>query len=121
MRSIHTNHGVMELLVTILKNYRNVESVLLGFVEFDVTGATILEGKGMGQLLGDVPIMAGLRGLFPGSAHDSYVIIAAMKKERVQGCIELIENICGPMDSPSAGIIFSLPIGALRGMKPAFD
>jgi len=111
----------MELLVTILKNYRKVESVLLGFVELDVTGATVIEGKGMGQLLGDVPIMADLRGLFPGSAHDSYVIIAAMESERVKKCIELIEGICGPMDSPSAGILFSLPITTIRGMKPAFE
>lgn len=111
----------MELLVTIIKDYRKVESLLLGFVEADITGATVLEGQGMGQLLGDVPIMAGLKGLFPGSAHESYVIIAAMPASKIAECITLVEKTCGPMDMPSAGIVFTLPIGLIRGMKDALD
>jgi hypothetical protein len=111
----------MELMVTIIKDYRKVESLLLGFVEADVTGATVIEGQGMGQLLGDVPIMAGLRGLFPGSAHESYVVIAAMASSKISKCIELVESICGPMESPSAGIIFTVPIGTIRGMKDTLD
>ena len=116
----HEN-SAMELLVVILKDYRKVESVLLGFVELDVTGATVLEGQGMGQLLGDVPIMVDLKGLFPGSANDSYVILAAMSAGQITQCMGLVESVCGTMDAPSAGIMFTVPIGAVRGMKPAID
>ena len=106
----------MELLVTIIKDYRKVEDLLLGFVERDVTGATVLEGRGMGQLLGDVPIMADLRGLFPGSAHNSYVVIAAMTSEKARDCIRLVEETCGPLDQAGSGVVFTMPIGNMRGL-----
>ena len=65
----------MRLVVCILKDYRRVEEILLGFVELGVTGATVFDARGMGQILGsEVPIFAGLRGLFPGSAVDSQII-----------------------------------------------
>ena len=107
----------MELLVVIIKDYRKVEDILLGFIELDISGATVLEGKGMGQILGEVPIMADLRGLFPGSGLDSYVIISVISKDRVDECRNLVESICGPMEHPSAGILFTLPIGVAVGTK----
>jgi len=107
----------MKLLVTILKDYSKVEDVLLAFVELDITGTTVLEGQGMGQLIGNVPIFAGLRGLFPGSAHDSYVLLTAMKEHQVAQCIESIETLCGPLGAPSTGIVFTIPIGDVRGIK----
>ena len=111
----------MELLVAIIKDYRKVEDILLGFVELDVTGATVVEGKGMGQILGEVPIMADLRGLFPGSGLDSYIIISAVPKSKIEACVKLIENICSPMEQASAGVMFTLPIGLTRGMKDRLE
>ena len=38
----------MELLITIIKDYKKVEEILLGFIEIEVTGSTVIEGKGRG-------------------------------------------------------------------------
>jgi nitrogen regulatory protein P-II 1 len=108
---------LMELVITILKDYRLVEDLLLRFVDIDITGATVIEGQGMGQLLGDVPILAGLRGLFPGSGTNSFVILTAIKRERLEVCISAIEDVCGDMSVPGTGITFTLPIGTIRGLK----
>ncbi|MEE2788571.1 MAG: hypothetical protein VX589_14605 [Myxococcota bacterium] len=105
------------LLIAILKDYRLVEEILLGFIENDVTGATVLEGRGMGQILGQVPIFADLRGNFPGSMHDSSVIMAAMPSSKIQSCIDIIEDVCDPLDQPASGITFTLPIDRILGLK----
>ncbi len=108
----------MELLVAICKDYRAVEDILLGFVELGITGATVLEGRGMGQIIGEIPIFAGLRGLFPGSVTDSHVIITVTTRDRAREAMGLIERVAGPLSHPGTGIVFTVPIGALDGLKP---
>ena len=107
----------MKLLVTILKDYSKVEDLLLAFVELDVTGSTVIEGQGMGQLIGELPIFAGLRGLFPGSAHNSFLLLTVVSDTQVTPCMKTIEDLCGPLGEPSTGIVFTVPIGDVRGIK----
>ena len=105
----------MVLLVTIIKDYRKIEEILLGFVEYEVTGATVLEGRGMGQIIGDVPIFASLRGLFPGSAEDSHVLLAVMRAEKARKCTVLVDRVAGPLDRPGTGVVFTVPISNMLG------
>ncbi len=105
----------MVLLVTIIKDYRKIEEILLGFVEYEVTGATVLEGRGMGQIIGDVPIFASLRGLFPGSAEDSHVLLAVMSAEKARKCTVLVDRVAGPLDQPGTGVVFTVPISNMLG------
>lgn len=107
----------MELVITILKDYRLVEEVLLRFIDIDVTGSTVIESQGMGQILGDVPILAGLRGLFPGSGQNSFLILTVVENERVKSCLDAIEETCGDMSIPGTGIVFTVPIGTVKGLK----
>ena len=109
--------GVMQLVITILKDYRLVEEVLLRFIDIDVTGATVVESQGMGQILGDVPILAGLRGLFPGSGQNSFMIMTAVEENRLTACLDAIEGTCGDMTMPGTGIVFTVPIGIVKGLK----
>jgi hypothetical protein len=109
----------MVLLVCILKDYRAVEDLLLAFVEEGVTGGTVLDARGMGQILGtEVPIFAAMRGLFPGSAMNSHVVFAAMPQAKGDRCLALIEHRFGPLSTPGSGIAFTLPLGQVVGLKP---
>ena len=89
----------MELLIAIVKDYSKVEEILLGFVEADIPGATVLEGQGMGQILGNVPIFADLRGHFPGSMHDSYVLISVIDSSRIPRCLMSVVHLFFSRDS----------------------
>lgn len=112
----------MSLFICILKDYRLIEDVLLAFVEAGVTGATMVDGRGMGQLIGsELPVFAGLRGLFPGSAADSHLVIAAVRGERLDACFEIVQRLAGPLDSPGAGIAFALPISRIEGLKSEIE
>jgi len=106
----------MTLLVCILKDYRAMEALLLAFLELDITGSTVLEGRGMGQIVGDVPIFAGLRGHFPGSAVDSQVILTLVNDEQLDACLATIETTVGPLDEPGVGMAFTLPVGTALGL-----
>ncbi|MCA9541008.1 MAG: hypothetical protein KC620_19040 [Myxococcales bacterium] len=108
----------MVLFVTIIKDYRKIEELLLGFIEEGVTGATVVEGRGMGQIIGEIPIFAGVRGLFPGSALDSHLVLAVMDAGLARTCLQLVERIAGSLEEPGGGIAFTIPLGVVKGITP---
>ena len=112
-----THYGVMKLLIAIIKDYRKVEDILMGFLEHDVSGATVIEAQGMGQILGNIPIFADNRGFFPGSAHDFYLIMSVVQAFQLEACHQVIQQVCGPLTEPASGIVFTLPVDALLGLK----
>jgi len=106
----------MELLICILKDYRRVEDVLLGFIEQGITGATVVEARGMAQLVGGQhPLFASVRGLFPGSTHDSHLILAVMDASQVPEALGLIDRVTGGLDGPGRGVAFTVPVTTMRG------
>ena len=109
----------MVLLVCILKDYRRVEEVLLGFLEHGVTGATVMDARGMGQVLAsELPIFAGVRGLFPGSGADSHAILSVMPRGKAFTCLDLVERVAGPFDAPGTGIVFTVALERAVGLAP---
>ena len=109
----------MVFLIIILKDYRRLEGLLLGLVELGVTGATVLEGRGLGQFLGsEMPLFLGMRGFFPGSAMDSQLVVSVIKADLAEHCLALAEHQLGPLEDPGHGIAFTIPIGLHRGIKP---
>ncbi len=109
----------MQMVITIVKDYRVVEELLLTYIDIDVTGATVIEGHGMGQLLADIPILAGLRGLFPGAGENSYVTLALVNEDRVDACFSAIDEVIGDLTVSGNGIAFSVPVGRVKGLKPS--
>ena len=107
----------MVLLFCIIKDYRRVEDILLAFLENDITGATVIEGHGMGQILGDLPIFAAVRGMFPGTAHDSQVIFTVLEAQKAHLAVTIIEETVGDLSQPGNGICFTLPVGSCRGVS----
>ena len=111
----------MVLLVCILKDYRQVEELLLGLLELEITGATVLEARGMGQLLvQEHPLFVGARDLFPGAAGDSQMVLSVTDAARAQAALALLESLAGPLERGGAGIAFTVPIGQSVGLAKPF-
>ncbi|MFN3198547.1 MAG: hypothetical protein ACE366_09040 [Bradymonadia bacterium] len=108
----------MKLLVYILKDYRRVEDLILAMVEMGITGATCVDGRGMGQLIGEMPIFAALRGLFPGSAVDSHVVFAAVPADKAHSALALMTRITGDATAAGAGVAFMVPLEGWVGIAP---
>ena len=109
----------MKLLILILNKVEKLEEVLEGYLEIGITGATIIDSVGMGHILSEeVPIFAGLRFMFSGAKPSNKIILSAIKDEKEKPAIRLLNKILGELDQPGTGIVFSLPISAVEGLKP---
>lgn len=112
----------MQLLVAVINHVEQVDDILAGFVELGITGATILNSEGMGHLLAhDVPIFAGLRSLTARSRPSNQTVLSVIDESKVESAINLIQEACGGLDAPGAGIVFTIPLGTVVGLAPELD
>jgi len=111
-----------ELLVCIVKDHHHVEEILTGFLELGIRGATVIDGRGMGQILStEIPIFAGFSSLFPGSSQDTYVIMSVLEADQVEEAIGLTEDICGTFCKAGAGFLFTVPVSRVQGLAGDFS
>lgn len=109
----------MKLAVLILNKDEFLESILEGFIEIGISGATIIDSIGMGHILSsEVPVFAGLRFMFAGSRPYNKTIISVIKEDKVSPVTELITKIMGPLDKSGNGILFFLNLSDVVGLKP---
>ena len=108
----------MQLLFFVLNKEEHLEEILEVFLELGISGATILDSIGMGRILAhDVPIFAGFRNLMQESRPGNKTIFTVVPDEKVSRIIKGIEQICGSLDEPGAGILITLPIATIKGLK----
>jgi nitrogen regulatory protein PII len=109
----------MQLLVAVINHEERVDDILSGFVELGITGATIVESRGMGRVLSrEVPIFAGLRELDSRSRASNRMIFCVMDDEKIDEAIAMVQEVCGALDEPGAGILFTVPVGRVIGLSP---
>jgi nitrogen regulatory protein P-II 1 len=111
------------LLVCVIKRSRVlIDQVMTGFMEIGVTGATVVEGRGMGQILKqDVPIFSGLAELFPGGETDSSMIFSVVDEEVLEAAVRVVEEAEGSvLGTPGKGLVFALPVTFFKGVKHGF-
>ena len=107
----------MQLLVAVINHAELVDDVLAGFVELGITGATLLETKGMGRVLSqDLPIFAGLQSLNARSRTANRTLFCVMDDAKVDEAIRLIEETCGDLGTAGAGIAFTVPVSRVVGL-----
>ena len=110
-----------ELLFIVVKDTRQLDMLLTGFLELGIMGATVLDARGRAQILRkDVPIFAGLSSLFPGSTSNSHVIMSVLDAEQTDLAVSLVEDVCGDFRAPGSGILFSVPVARVRGLAEGF-
>lgn len=108
----------MKLLILILNKVEKLEEVLEGFIEIGVTGATVLDSVGMGQIISEeVPIFAGLRFMFAGAKPHNKTIFSVIKEEKETQTINLLKKILGDLNKPGTGIVLTIPIDRVEGLK----
>lgn len=110
-----------QLLFIIVKDHHQVEELLMGFLDIGIRGATVIEGRGMGQILStEVPIFAGFRSLFPGGTAGTYLVLSVIDGDHVEDAVRMAQEVCGDFGRPGAGVMFTLPVGRIEGLAKAF-
>ena len=112
----------MKLAFLILNKEEHLENILEGYIEIGISGATILDSMGMGQILSsEVPIFAGLKFMFSGSQPYNKTIISVIKEEKIEPLKELVTKTLGPLEKNGHGILFFVDVNEVIGLKPEFS
>jgi nitrogen regulatory protein PII len=112
----------MQLLIAVINHEEKLDEILAGFLELGITGATIIDSAGMGRVLThDVPIFAGLRALGERSRPRNQTIFSVVAEEKLDAAIALIQDVCGGLETPGAGIVFALPVVRCVGLAPELE
>jgi len=107
----------MHLLVAVLNSPDDLDTILAGFVELGVRGATTINSEGMGRVLShDIPIFAGLQTLLNRSGPENRTILTVISADLIDPVISLIQKPCGDLEKPATGIIFTLPVDRVVGL-----
>ncbi|MBD3305025.1 hypothetical protein GF339_01575 [candidate division KSB3 bacterium] len=108
----------MKLVIFVLNKEELLEDVLLAYVEAGIAGATILDSEGMGRFLTyEVPLFADFKKFMKGNKPYNKTIFSVVKNEQSIGTLEkLLDKICGGLDAPGTGILFTVPVDYARGL-----
>jgi len=105
------------LMVIILGQPQLVDEVITGFLDLGVTGATVIDSRGMGQIIRqDMPIFAGLASLFPVTTG-SRVVLSVMPTELVDSVFKMVEEIAGQVSESNSSVCFTVPVDEFRGIR----
>ncbi|MCK4561266.1 MAG: hypothetical protein KAV45_15955 [Calditrichia bacterium] len=108
----------MHLLILVLNKEEHLEEVLEVFLELDIHGATIIDSIGMGRILAhDIPIFAGFRNLMQESRPGNKTIFTVVDEKKIPRVVQGVEQICGSLDKPGAGILVTIPVGIAKGVS----
>lgn len=108
----------MKLLVFVLNREELLEDVLTAYVEAGIPGATILDSEGMGRFLTyEVPLFVDFKDFMKGNKPYNKTIFAVINNEKNIPKLErLLDEICGGLDEPGTGILFTIPVDYARGL-----
>jgi nitrogen regulatory protein P-II 1 len=109
------------LLVAIIDDTSKIWDVLDAWKRLGVGGATILDSGGlrrMQDLRDDLPLFPSVRDLLNKSeAHHRTILSVLEDNVDVEAVVRATENIVGPLDAPHTGILFTLPVLKVWGLR----
>ena len=112
----------MQLLVAVINRESRVDEALAGFVELGITGATLLESRGMGRVLRqELPLFAGLASLDATTRAHNHTILCVLDDAKADAAIGMIQEVCGDLCAPGVGIVFTVPVGRVVGLAPELE
>lgn len=110
----------MFLLVAVLNSDAHVRKVLEGFTAIDIGGATVIDSRGMGQMLAaDIPIVAGIARLLGGAPvqESSRTIFSVISTaETLERAEKIVLGAVGDMTQKGMGIMFVVPVTEAWGL-----
>lgn len=106
----------MKLLFIVLNSTDKLEEVLEGLIEVGVTGATVVDSVGMGRIIEDVPLFAGMRNIFRAAKPRNNMIFSVITDAQAAETMNVLEKILDCSHEKGRGIAFTLPIDTSIGV-----
>ena len=112
----------MKLLMIVLNKTECLERLLTSFGRNQIPGATIIDSKGMAQELGeldDLDFMFSLRMLINPAHKENKTIFMVVPEDMVAKVSQIVNQVTGGLDQPDTGILFTVPIDHIEGIRGA--
>jgi hypothetical protein len=116
---------MLQLVVLVVNEVDQVESVIEAWVEAGARGVTVLHSTGAGHLKDalrrdDVPLFPSLRDLLEhDDLHHRTLFTLVDEDALVDRLIDAAQGIIGDLDMAHTGILFTLPVGRALGLRRA--
>lgn len=110
----------MKLLIYVLIKIDLLQTLLGALAKEGISGATIIDSTGMGRELAEhdeFSLFGSLKALMSNNNHLTKTMFFVTENDQVDLISKTIERIVGPLDKPDSGILFTLPIDAVKGFK----
>lgn len=112
----------MNALFLVLNETEYLDEILDAFVDIGVKGATILDSQGMGSALTNggknQPFFGALRSLLDNARPYNKTIFTVIEDDEIlDNAVKAVKRILGDMEKPGVGLMFTLPIGKIYGMR----
>ena len=110
----------MKLLFIVLNKVDKLDELLEEFGKNNITEATIINSTGMmHELLShdDLGFIGAFRQLLDPQRKENRTIYMVVSDEKVDKVIEIVDKVVEGIDNPDTGIIFTVPVDLIRGVK----
>ena len=108
-------------MVFILNKVEVLEDLLREFNTAGNHGATILTSTGMARALHgndeESPLFGSLRALLDPGRAENRTILIVLRDEQVHAAVSVIQGVVGDLNKPDTGIVFTLPIDLVEGVR----
>lgn len=112
-----------ELVILVLDRGEKLEQVVAAWQAAGVASATILDSVGMRRLteqlrMDDVPLFPSLANLLRGEGPAQKTLFAVVRDQAtMEALIARTKTVCGNLDEPGEGILFTLPLTRVIGLR----
>ena len=110
----------MKLLFYVLNQKDKLDDLVVRLSEVGVSGATIIPSRGMAKMLysqDESSFMTSLRALMDQSSDENCTIFTVVNDEQVAAFRSAVHDVVGDLSQPGGGILFTLPIDSVEGLK----
>ncbi|MBE5965779.1 MAG: hypothetical protein E7255_02230 [Lachnospiraceae bacterium] len=100
-----------------------LEDILAGFVNEEISGATILDSQGMGSAIANsenesMPLFRSFQSLLSDSHPYSKTIFTVLENEQmVEKAVAVVQDVVDGISDTGVGFMFTVPIGKIYQMN----
>ncbi|HMB00216.1 MAG TPA: PTS sugar transporter subunit IIA [Spirochaetota bacterium] len=105
----------MQLLFVVLYFEDMLYDIVEYFLEQGIEGATVIDSRGMGEYISNIPVFATFIGFLKQNKNESKTIMALVPKDDTPALIEGLETITGDLDKKQGATVFALDVSIAKG------
>lgn len=113
----------MQMFIHVTTHEDTIAPILSRMMEEGFHGATVFDCEGMLSTINqdsvDAPeIFGSLRKFVNPDRQKNKMIMLVLNDERIQDAVDIIHDVCGSLNAPNTGIMFTVPITRWEGIDP---